>query len=54
MEDRMGKHDLGKCGTCNGARTIPQSEVEVKNGKPTGKMVTRQITCPQCKGSGQR
>lgn len=49
----MGKHGRDACGTCNGSGQISQNEVEIKNGKPTGKMITRQITCPMCKGQGR-
>lgn len=54
MEGAMGKHGRDACGTCNGSGQIPQAEVEIKNGKPTGRMVTRQIRCPQCGGTGLR
>lgn len=50
----MGKHGRNACGTCNGAGQITQSEIEVKGGKPTGRMVQKPVTCPQCGGTGYR
>lgn len=50
----MAKHERNACGTCNGSGQISQSEVEIRGGKPTGKMVQRQIRCPQCGGTGLR
>lgn len=52
VEDGMGKHGRNACGTCNGSGQIPQAEPEIKNGRPTGKMITRQIRCPKCGGTG--
>lgn len=50
----MGKHERDACGTCNGSRQIMQSEIEIKNGKPTGRMVQKPVRCPQCGGTGLR
>jgi DnaJ-class molecular chaperone len=50
----MGRHERDACGTCNGQGRISQNEIEYKNGKATGRMIQKMVTCPQCKGSGRR
>jgi DnaJ-class molecular chaperone len=51
----MAKHELDACSTCNGSGSISQAEIERDSeGNPTGKMVTRKITCPKCSGTGMR